>query len=127
MRSYFYNFINFIYKWMPVIFGCHCKPERSFYYKNFKFPICARCTGELLGMIIAIITGFIFRPKVSILLLMLIPLIFDGFLQLLSKYESNNRRRLITGILFGYALLMLLLISFYATFQYGYKIGMQMK
>lgn len=27
----------------------------------------------------------------------------DGFLQLLSSYESNNEKRLITGLLFGYA------------------------
>ena len=35
---------------------------------------------------------------------MMLPLIADGTLQRLTSYESNNIRRLITGILFGIAL-----------------------
>ena len=35
---------------------------------------------------------------------MMLPLIIDGFVQLLTKYESTNIRRLITGIIFGIGL-----------------------
>lgn len=31
----------------PIIFGCHRRPERSFFYKGRQFPICARCTGGI--------------------------------------------------------------------------------
>lgn len=34
---------------------------------------------------------------------MMFPLVFDGFLQRLTSYESGNIRRLLTGILFGIA------------------------
>lgn len=39
---------------------------------------------------------------------MMLPLIADGFLQQLTSYESNNSKRLVTGILFGIALVFLL-------------------
>lgn len=91
--------INFFLK---ICFGCHCRADRSFFYKNKQFPICARCTGELIGIIISIpmiILNGVFSIKLT--LLMTIPIIIDGFLQLKTKYESNNIKRLITGILFG--------------------------
>lgn len=40
---------------------------------------------------------------------MMIPLIVDGMLQKLTSYESQNGRRLVTGILFGIALVFLFL------------------
>ena len=46
--------MKFITKYLPIIFGCHCRADRSFYCKNKKFPICARCTGELIGIIVSI-------------------------------------------------------------------------
>ncbi len=36
---------------------------------------------------------------------MMLPLIIDGMLQRLTSYESRNIRRLITGIMFGIALI----------------------
>ena len=29
--------------------GCHQMPERSFFYKGKQFPVCARCTGVIIG------------------------------------------------------------------------------
>ena len=85
-------------------------PERSIHYHGRPFPICARCTGDLagilLGILIVCILGY---PKFSIALLMALPLIVDGTLQRLTSYESKNGRRLITGILFGIALVFLFL------------------
>ena len=33
------------------------------------------------------------------------PMLIDGFTQLLTKYESNNWKRLATGLFFGYAII----------------------
>ena len=43
--------IDFIYRCLPVVFGCHCIDERSFHFRGRKFPICSRCTGELVGIV----------------------------------------------------------------------------
>lgn len=97
-------------KFLQIFFGCHARPDRSFYFRGKQFPICARCTGELIGMIAGIpIVIFQGCPRFVIVLVMMIPLVFDGFLQRLTSYESGNIRRLITGILFGIALIFALI------------------
>ncbi|HJB51594.1 MAG TPA: DUF2085 domain-containing protein, partial [Candidatus Oscillibacter pullicola] len=41
---------RWLWRWLPIIFGCHCRPDRSFHFRDgTPFPICARCTGELAG------------------------------------------------------------------------------
>lgn len=124
----YHKFIIFIEKWLPIIFGCHCLPERSFYIKGKKFPICARCTGELVGIFIAIITAsFMSIMPIYLLLLMLVPLILDGYIQLTTSYVSTNSRRFFTGLIFGYSLTTLFFRSTYATFKYGVQIGYYLK
>ena len=51
----------------------------------------------IAGIPIAIFIGY---PRFLVVVLMMVPMVFDGFLQLLTSYESGNIRRLITGILF---------------------------
>ncbi len=46
-------------------------------------------------------------PPFWTVLLLMVPLIVDGTVQKLTSYESGNIRRLITGILFGMALICL--------------------
>ncbi|MBE6919907.1 MAG: DUF2085 domain-containing protein [Ruminococcaceae bacterium] len=108
-----------LYRWLPIFFGCHCRPDRSFIFCKRRFPICARCTGELVGMLISSVSCCFFFPPVWAAVLMLLPLAADGFIQLKTRYESTNFRRFITGVLFGYAFLSLLLLSFIATFRFG--------
>lgn len=62
-------------------------------------------------------------PKLIWLLLMLVPMIADGAIQRLAKRESNNRRRFITGILWGYAAMTLLLLSLVLTYRLGHSLG----
>ena len=114
---------KWLYKWLPILFGCHCREDRSFYYKGEKFPICARCTGELVGMLISLFSCFFFRPPIWVSILLLLPMIIDGVVQLKTSYESNNTRRFITGLLFGYGLVMLIAITTIMTFQYGRNLG----
>ena len=111
-----------IYKWLPIIFGCHCLNERSFYYKNQKFPICARCTGELLGICLGIIGWFFIRWSLISYIIMLIPLIIDGTVQMFSMYESNNLRRLWTGFLFGYGIVTMFIMSNIFCFEVGFNL-----
>lgn len=110
---------EWLYKWLPIIFGCHCREDRSFYYKGEKFPICARCTGELVGIVISMFSCFFFRLSILSSVFLLIPMIIDGIVQLKTSYESNNRRRFITGFLFGYGLFMLFIITTIMAFQFG--------
>lgn len=57
-------------------------------------------------MILCIPTIIFFGcPSFGIVLLLMVPLIIDGSIQKLTSYESGNIRRLITGILFGMALI----------------------
>ena len=122
-----YTMIVFVYKWLPIIFGCHCRDDRSFHYKGRRFPICARCTGELAGIVGSIIMFWFWRPNVIASLIMLFPLILDGFVQALTKYESTNARRLLTGILFGIGLASLFAESTIIAFEYGIEIGRTLK
>lgn len=91
-------------KWISMMeyghrLGCHQMPERSFFYKGYQFPVCARCTGVIIGEIIAIFL-LIFRIELNIItsvsLLSIMGL--DWFAQFINLLQSNNVRRLITGI-----------------------------
>ncbi len=114
---------NWIYRWLPIIFGCHCRDDRSFYIGKEKFPICARCTGELVGIIVSIFSCFFYVPSVYVLILMMIPMLVDGFLQLKTKYTSNNAKRFVTGFLFGYALIAIHVVIFISVYEFGISIG----
>lgn len=118
--------ISWLYKWLPIIFGCHCRDDRSFHYKGKKFPICARCTGELVGILGGILLGIFFLPRVWVAVACMIPMLADGFIQLLTPYQSTNMRRLVTGTLFGYALYSLIAISTVAAFHYGYNLALHL-
>ncbi|OLS27201.1 MAG: hypothetical protein HeimC2_13110 [Candidatus Heimdallarchaeota archaeon LC_2] len=117
-----------------LLTACHQIPSRSFNY-NGKPLICFRCLGINIGFILAVVvqlillfltllhvnliyfvvndrsTSFLLRFLISILLLL--PLVIDGSLQLmLNKYESNNKLRLFTGLLGGIG-------QFYFVFNLG--------
>lgn len=107
-------------KWLPIIFGCHMRADRSFFIHGKQFPICARCTGELAGIILIGITYRFYHPSTTCAIILLFPMLLDGGIQLLTTYESNNVLRFLTGFIFGYALFQLLISSLIATYWYGY-------
>ena len=83
--------------------GCHQLPERSFFFRGYQFPVCARCTGIIFGEIsYFILSRIIHIRNRSFSVLCQLPLAIDGTIQYYSKYRSNNRRRFLTGFLFGY-------------------------
>ena len=90
--------------------GCHQIPERSFFMCGHQFPLCARCTGILIGYIFSLLLLLVGYSMPSLIcVLFLIPLILDGGIQLLYHIMSNNIRRLITGIFFGIGLIQLVM------------------
>lgn len=91
-------------KLLHVLFACHRIPERSFFFRGKQFPICARCTGILIGYLFGIVYFLLFGT-ISFLfaLLLLVPLMVDGFGQFVGKWESTNVRRLFTGLSAGIA------------------------
>lgn len=82
--------------------SCHQKPERSFFIKGYQFPLCARCTGIALGHIIALFIAP-FRSFRYCIGFLMFPLAIDGTAQYFTSYESNNCKRFITGLLYGFA------------------------
>ena len=73
-------------------------------------------------MLAAIPGWFCFRPTVGFCVLIMIPMVADGFIQLRTSYESTNTRRVLTGILFGYSLTSLLIISSLAAYLLGFRL-----
>lgn len=87
---------------MKLSFGCHQMAHRSYFYKGKQFPICARCTGILVGYLAGILYAFIWgHLSIMVSLLLIVPLVVDGGIQYIIKRESTNNRRVLTGILAG--------------------------
>lgn len=82
--------------------SCHRLAERSFFYKGRQFPVCARCTGLVIGYLVY---PFMLFRLIEISLLMNVifqlPMLIDGGTQAWSLRESNNTLRFLTGVLSG--------------------------
>lgn len=87
--------------------GCHQLPERSFFFKNCQFPLCARCTGIAIGELLALLLCLLFRPPLFLAIALIVPMACDGILQYVFSVMSNNIRRVITGLLAGYGYMSL--------------------
>ncbi|WP_243577940.1 DUF2085 domain-containing protein [Clostridium minihomine] len=94
-------------EWFARHWGCHQMPERSFSFRNYQFPLCARCTGIITGEIVSLFFSF-FAPLSWKIILLLIPMAIDGFTQLRGWRTSTNLLRFITGLLGGYAIIAFL-------------------
>ena len=51
----------------------------------------------------------------------MVPMVVDGTVQLLTRYESTNFRRVVTGFLFGYALCALSVLVVILGYHHGYN------
>lgn len=104
--------------YLGTITGCHQMPERSFFIKNYQFPVCARCTGVLIGYLLEIALHFVIGTRIPYCLGACLVMFLDWFLQYIKVKESTNFRRLITGILGGYGIIgmQILFIKFVAKF-----------
>lgn len=87
--------------------GCHQLPERSFFYKGYQFPVCARCTGVMISSVVAFITFFLFKPQKVICFILCLVMFLDWLIQRINIMESTNFRRIITGLMGGFGFMSL--------------------
>ena len=80
-----------------------------------------------MGMIISAFSCFFFRIPLLWAIFIMIPMIVDGLVQMFTDYESNNRRRFVTGFLFGFGLITLVAIHTIYLYKIGLKIGRDMR
>jgi uncharacterized membrane protein len=93
---------------------CHQLEERSLQVSGETLAVCARDTGIYIGIFSTLVYLHFSKRKQSItipsikvsflLLLFLVPLIIDGLGSYSHLFDSNNPRRLVTGIAFGMVL-----------------------
>ena len=103
---------------------CHQIDEHSFVVGGKVLPLCARCTGTFLGLLITLIylypsdkrSGFPSRAKITVLVLFFLFFALDGINSSLTLlpglkplYPPSNLLRLISGLLMGIALANLVL------------------
>lgn len=90
---------------LGAVTGCHQKPERSFYVCGYQMPVCARCTGVILGYLIAI--PLYARKGLHFILSLAggFIMLTDWMLQQSKIRESNNIRRLLTGFFGGFGIM----------------------
>ena len=87
------------------LFRCHQLSDRSFHVCGFQFPLCARCTGIFLGLVLfGPILCSLLPISMYISLSFVLAIFIDGFTQLKGWRKSNNFLRLFTGLGFGYAM-----------------------
>ncbi len=82
--------------------GCHQLAERSFFYKKYQLPICARCTGVIIAAGFAMPLFFFFKLNIYLAFLLSSVMLIDWGLQYLNILQSTNIRRLITGLIGGF-------------------------
>jgi uncharacterized membrane protein len=94
-------------KWMEIgsKTGCHQLADRSFFLKGYQMPVCARCTGVLIGYLIAIPGFFLAGFSAKIAGAGMTVLFTDWLLQAAGIKKSTNKRRVATGILGGYGVM----------------------
>ena len=98
--------------------GCHQMPERSFFFRGYQFPVCARCTGVLLSTPPAMAVFFLHRMSIALSLGLSSIMLLDWSLQYFGIRESTNPRRLVTGFIGGFGVTML-----HMYFYYGIYLG----
>ena len=96
------SLLNAIFRksYLALFFGCHQMTSRSFKLRDYVFPICARCTGIYMGILLSVILGY-YTKLYYFYPIFMIPLIVDGIIQKKTNYRSNQFKRFLTGILFG--------------------------
>lgn len=76
---------------------CHQLPDRSFTYQNRQVPLCARCLGLLVGVILVPL----YVRNLYIAPVLIAAMMLDGVTQALHLRLSNNWLRFLTGVGFA--------------------------
>jgi len=86
------------------LYGCHQLASRSFFIFNRQLPLCARCSGVIIGSLFAYALFLFWTPPLLLCLVGLAVMFTDWLIQRLDIKESTNIRRFITGVIGGYSL-----------------------
>ena len=88
---------------------CHRQKDRSVEFFGLENFLCARCLGIVLGIISGAITSIFFQSiSYVFIIMMVVPLIIDGSTQSLELRTSSNPLRLVTGVMFGFGMVLLI-------------------
>ncbi|MGB9593691.1 MAG: DUF2085 domain-containing protein, partial [Anaerolineae bacterium] len=92
--------------------ACHQRPERSFFLFGHQMAYCQRDTATYTTVVLAGIAYALLRPRVKPLplwgaALLILPLAVDGTGQFFGLWTSTWASRVVTGTLFGIALVWL--------------------
>ncbi len=101
------NLQNF-YFWLMVAgkrAGCHQRADRSFFFRDYQFPVCARCTGVLIGYLVAIPSYIAWGVNLRMCIIFAAIMFLDWVVQYGKLLESTNIRRLATGVCGGYSIM----------------------
>ena len=85
--------------------GCHQRADRSFFFRGYQFPVCARCTGVLIGYLVAFPCYIAWGTSLQLCIILAAIMLLDWVLQYGKLLESTNLRRLITGVCGGYSIM----------------------
>ena len=90
--------------------GGHQLARRSFFYRGYQFPMCARCTDVLIGYLLGIPLFYTYFCNYSFYVILCATMFLDWYLQNRRIKESTNLRRLVTGIMGGWGTISLTII-----------------
>jgi uncharacterized membrane protein len=108
-----------IYRYFGLF--CHQDPDRSFHLAGHQFACCERCAAiygsmALFGLLFAFARGRVRNPRYPDLVLLISPVVLDGMAVGSGLYGGNVVMRVITGTLFGVAVIWLV----YPRFESGF-------
>lgn len=82
--------------------SCHQKAERSFFFGKYQCPLCARCSGLLVGYLTGIYMWiYNYRLPLYLNIICIFLMFIDWIIQFKEIKFSTNTRRFITGVLCG--------------------------
>jgi len=90
-------------KTIRLYFFCHGVGERCLTLWGMKLPICSRCCGIVVGAFSFPLMLAIKPESLHLLasIVLIAPMLLDGFAQLQTAHQSNNKLRFATGLLAG--------------------------
>ncbi|MDR0373678.1 MAG: DUF2085 domain-containing protein [Nitrososphaerota archaeon] len=87
--------------------------NRCIKIRNHTSFLCARCTGLVVGAVLAVtLLTLHVTPPLLMLSVICTPLLIDGFTQLFKLRKSNNPLRFISGVLFSIGAIGIILFLF---------------
>ena len=102
--------------------GCHQRADRSFFFRGYQFPVCARCTGVLVGYLVAIPSYIVWGTSLRICIVFAAIMLLDWVLQYGKLLESTNIRRLVTGICGGYSIMSVQILLLHHIIKFVFSI-----